>query len=772
MGGFSPGRGDMLLALEGVLGPDKPDDTHQILVLNIATQERMMWDTTLRPCLPHGEILPHGIGWLPTVPAYTFETCTLMVHGVNKTYSDEALLSQLFVAKGYRVVQCTMRMRKGNSQSWALVTLGDHSACLACCEDGHVIAPGVDMKISQVKKEKAESSTGAFADTWTAARKKAAEADANEDSHLFEADQPAEAAKDYPKHHKHHHEARFDVDVEDDEFEDLEQDDLFGNTEGVPAPLLLYAAAENELVVMDMRQFKFAAEDGALSEEQLRMLSLWDPEAIPDLTVRLPNAVNTRSARSGDTVLHGCVRHNWPDRLESWLWGSTEYTPIPNFMGHTALHEAIANHSRLCVTVLFKNMIPSLNDVSSPLVTEALRLLSREMPELSLQVLQMLEERSSAHHDDDNFTDDSVAQEGAVIQTTREFHDKFHAGDEGTGAIVMGCPSRSFEVGQWNNQLPTRHHMATEMEVASKVVAMADFIGNPHNSPFWDLVENSSSDPQVFESKLLQLAVQFKWQKVAPLARWSLMLYICHFTIMCFTLLYDTQSHLELNICAAGSGNIWGDGSVSSQQQQQQLQEPSPIQDEDVVTGATGCAYLHGATDCWIKKTTVLDGLYLALTITNSYMLWVELREVYDSIKEALEEDGTIYQGLKAFCGDVWNFFDVGSIAMVYWAGVAHYSDDPCQVEQVGAMAIILNSISVLQLMRPFTQTGALIQTIIEIIKDIRGFWYICTVILVGFTCAFTVCEPQVPAFTMKDARVGPFYPLIEVVISMIGAFR
>ena len=79
---------------------------------------------------------------------------------------------------------------------------------------------------------------------------------------------------------------------------------------------------------------------------------------------------------------------------------------------------------------------------------------------------------------------------------------------------------------------------------------------------------------------------------------------------------------------------------------------------------------------------------------------------------------------------------------------------------------------SVLQLMRPFTQTGALIQTIIEIIKDIRGFWYICTVILVGFTCAFTVCEPQVPAFTMKDARVGPFYPLIEVVISMIGAFR
>ena len=74
----------MLLALEGVLGPDKPDDTNQILLLDIATQERVAWDTTLRPCLPSGEILPHGIGWLPTVPAYNFELCTLMVEGLNK----------------------------------------------------------------------------------------------------------------------------------------------------------------------------------------------------------------------------------------------------------------------------------------------------------------------------------------------------------------------------------------------------------------------------------------------------------------------------------------------------------------------------------------------------------------------------------------------------------------------------------------------------------------------------------------------------------------
>lgn len=731
----------MLLALEGVLGPDKPDDTHQILLLDIATQERVAWDTTLRPCLPSGEILPHGIGWLPTVPAYNFELCTLMVEGLNKQYADENMLTQLFTQKDMHVVQCSVRAKKGNGMSWALVTLADHNSCDLACEDGCITAPGVGLKISRVKKERAMASQGAFLDTWKIARQKAAVADATEGIHMYD-----------DMHDKHH-------DVEGAEMkEEGDKEEIFGNTErGGSAPLLLYAAADYDLTVMDMRAFKLLAEDGAHSVSQLIKLSRWDPDAIPALTNRLPHAVNIRSAKTGDTVLHSCVRHSWTDQLENWLSGPSDYTPIANFLGHTALREAIMCHNRQCVTILFKKLIPALNNVSSPLVTEAVRLISKEMPELTLQVLQLIELPNSKG--DDSSHDDPASLSVSGIQTVREFHEKFHAGDEPTGAVVVGRPSRSFELGQWNNQLPTRHHLATEMEVLSKVIALADFVGIPERSPFWDMVENSSSDPQVFESKLLQLAVQFKWQKVLPMARRALMLYMIHFTLMCATLLYDTQDHLERNACPATSGDMWA-SSVSGQ-----------VEMGAIPYRSGRCAFQRPAGHCWVDRTTVLDAMYGVLFVTNSYMLLSELREVADSIKDALEENGSVYQGVKAFCADVWNFFDVGSIAMVYWAMAGHYTDNPCLVEQVGAMAIILNSISVLQLMRPFTQTGALIQTIIEIIKDIRGFWYICTVILIGFTCAFTVCEPQNKGFTMTDPRVGPFYPVIEVVISMIGAF-
>lgn len=722
----------MILALEGVLGPDKPDDTHQVLLLDIATQKRLPCDSMIRPCLPPGEILSHGIGWLPTVPAYTFDTCTLMVQGLGKPYLEEHRIAQLFTAKHLNVIQCTVRMKKGSGMAWALVTLANHSSCVHACEAGQIEAPGLGLKITQVQREKAEESTGAFLETWKIARQKAAEAD-----RLFGGNGDSSS----------HHEAYKDLDVEDAATQD--EQDIFGGTEGgKSAPLLLYGAADHHLVVMDMRQFRYSAEDGAHSQAQLNMLSKWDPEAISAVTERLPHLVCTRSVLSGDTVLHTCVRHSMISQLERWLSGQTLYTPIVNFTGQTALHEAITSHNRQCTTVLFKRLMPSLNDVSSPLVTESLRLIAKELPELTLQILQLIE--LPRPNDDDNRV--------PAIQTVREFHDKFYPGDLATGAIVVGRPARSYEVGQWNDQLPLTHFMATEMEVASRVIALADFVGNPQNSPFWDMVENSNSEPQVFESKLLQLAVQFKWEKVRALAQRALGVYVSHFLLMCVALLYDTQGHLE-DACSEPPDNP----------QQSSFSGLGEI--DGASYGAPRCAFHYAAADgtgrCLLHDTTVLDALYSGLFVSNSYMLLNELREVVDVCRD----QQSLSKGLKIFWSDAWNYFDVGSIAMVYWAMAAHYTHKNCVVEQVGAMAIILNSVSVLQLMRPFTKTGALIQTIIEICKDIRGFWYICAVILMGFTCAFTVCEPQNKGFTMADPRVGAFYPVVEVVISMVGAF-
>ena len=86
-------------------------------------------------------------------------------------------------------------------------------------------------------------------------------------------------------------------------------------------------------------------------------------------------------------------------------------------------------------------------------------------------------------------------------------------------------------------------------------------------------------------------------------------------------------------------------------------------------------------------------------------------------------------------------------------------------------MAIILDSISIIQLMRAFNQTGPLIQTIIHIIWDIRGFWLVCGTILLGFTCAFIVVMPNSEAFSLFEPRMGPIFPVITMLQAMVGAF-
>jgi hypothetical protein len=343
--------------------------------------------------------------------------------------------------------------------------------------------------------------------------------------------------------------------------------------------------------------------------------------------------------------------------------------------------------------------------------------------------------------------------DGAVIQMNRTLHDRFHATNEASGARVVGSRVRSFQIGQWNDIFPSSDRFSTEMEIASKVVAMANFIGDPtEKSPFSNLVSHAESDARVFDSKLLQLAVQFKWKTVIHLATRRLYFYVIHFAIMCTTLIIDTQQHTGTETCRGlgqhDSGGSDGDGS-------------------NVVYP---CVF-SSRGDCYLHLRLVLNCLYALLMLTNSYVLYEELQEVRAAIAEELDEGGTFLNGLRKFSSDFWNFFDVGSIIMVYGAAIASFTGNPCAVEQVGAMAIVLNSASVIQLMRPFELTGALIQTIITIVYDIRGFWYICVVILMGFTCALTVCEPHNAALTLHDSRVGPFFPLLTVLESMVGAF-
>ena len=435
VGAFSPGDGELLLCHEGVLGPDKPDDTNQFIVLNLSTKEQMPWSSALRPCLPPGEIPTHSLGWVddPAARQRALERVAIQ---------DSTLRAEASAAAEHLHMNAKLRVKAAVRTSVAASAMSHGAA-------GHV---------------------GKFSG----------------EPHLPQA---------------------------------------LDNTDGESLPLFLYAAAGTEVVVLDMRQFVFAADDGAISTRQMIAMTDRDPPAIRGFSQKFPNAINIRDARTKDTVLHHCVRKKKLEELENWVCPSSGFTPISNALGHTALHEAIQKHDRTSVLLLVKHMVPTLNDVSSPLLTDALGKLAEHMPELVALVMKHLDSSLVQVHTDiiRKFDDSNVSK-----------------------ALVAGSNSREYRPQMWQY---LKELSGTDRALTCKVIGLANFIGPPSSvdeghttftSPFWSLVENRE-DPKIFESKLLQLAVQYKWLTVYRLSLTRLYTYAAYFMLVVSCLVYSTQ---------------------------------------------------------------------------------------------------------------------------------------------------------------------------------------------------------------------------------------
>eukprot|EP01052_Picozoa_sp_SAG31_P063373 SAG31_NODE_22306_length_528_cov_5.195804_1_plen_135_part_01 len=104
-------------------------------------------------------------------------------------------------------------------------------------------------------------------------------------------------------------------------------------------------------------------------------------------------------------------------------------------------------------------------------------------------------------------------------------------------AEVVGWPTASFDVGEAvlfeqesvSNGIPAVWRgilsaTKTKTLVASKVIMLPDMLGDGDSSPFQSIVTHC--DASVFESKLLQLIVQSKWEENVRKQRyWSFFLY-------------------------------------------------------------------------------------------------------------------------------------------------------------------------------------------------------------------------------------------------------
>ena len=100
-------------------------------------------------------------------------------------------------------------------------------------------------------------------------------------------------------------------------------------------------------------------------------------------------------------------------------------------------------------------------------------------------------------------------------------------------------------------------------------------------------------------------------------------------------------------------------------------------------------------------------------------------------------------------------------------------SDGATFVQRAGSLAILLNSFSLLQVLRPFEGPGVLISVTTEIVYQLRFFMLIITVLLIGFSSAFAVAMPDNLAFDDSAGFDGAVLTsgLLTSYLAMLGTF-
>ena len=409
--------------------------------------------------------------------------------------------------------------------------------------------------------------------------------------------------------------------------------------------MLLHAVVGSQFCVVDADTARHAVEDNAWGVEQLIALTESDEgDALSKVLSAAPHCVNIRHPESGDTVLHHYARERQVDAIASWL-SSEEVcvTPIRNVAGHTALQVAILGQEKTIAKLLWRNLTHSLNYVSSPLVTEELQTLAETMPELVLSFLEDIED--------------------AALRTVTTFRTKLYRAEvcgletatlpeggesDGSGSVIPSVWSDLIEGGA-GSRSRHRRRMAEHCLVASKVLMLPHFLGERSRSPFHTIVRRCGSD--VYESKLMSLCVQSKWElNVWPRLRVQLVLYfVC----------------LVLASCAMVASSAQGDEEASS------------------------------------------ASVGMAVHVLQGTMMVSEVLSLCNEGLQLVREGSTIY-----FSGP-WNLVDVSASVSLLAGGVGHFTAHMSSVRTIGALGVTLKWLGFVDYLRCFEKTGSLVRIVL-----------------------------------------------------------
>eukprot|EP01050_Picozoa_sp_SAG11_P001395 SAG11_NODE_60_length_19094_cov_26.549566_10_plen_1057_part_00 len=299
--------------------------------------------------------------------------------------------------------------------------------------------------------------------------------------------------------------------------------------------LALYGAVGPQFVVTDVETARDAADDAAWSTQQLIFISENHPELVKTIATTTPYCVNVRDPETRDTVFHYLARNRQTQVLRTWFDNGAKVTPIENAKGQTALMVALEMEQSDIARLLWSNMTNTLSFISASLILEELRILSRNHPNMVGQYLADIEP--------------VITQTVAMFRTELTRHAEVCGLPTPTlttsdasedSATVSGMQSAVPHV--WADRLPNDR---PKMLVASKVVIVPYLLGDAKSSPFHDIVTNC--DASVFDSSLLELIVQYKWEaSVRSQRQWAFLTYGATFAIGSAAMLSSTARLQEL----------------------------------------------------------------------------------------------------------------------------------------------------------------------------------------------------------------------------------
>ena len=470
--------------------------------------------------------------------------------------------------------------------------------------------------------------------------------------------------------------------------------------------------------------------DGNIGSDQLGWLNSKDhgdvnANCIATLGERFPGLHNRRDGHDmGNTLIHCFARDGNAVALSRWLpdkatqsclravpgdsTGSGSYIAIENKettrppgkyglllndSGESALRIAVETNPTLDVAeYLVRRLDPSISLTGT--LTSDLTAIARSWPREITRFVDIL----------------TFDTEYKLFRAQRKIHRLTRHLED---FAVQGHHSEDGESVKWPIELPNSSDDGIQCECTSEVLALRGFAARPASNcydattspltsaigPRQDAVVKSAAAGQppftalfnslaqsdatagkhlndLLETKLMTTVTEFKWNAYARsrVIRRAMM-YVFHFVLAATTLLLTTFLPLAGRALQVGS-NATATASTNS------------TADPHQYNPYTG---------------TIIAMLHAAMMITNTGAL---SHEVVQFRRQA--------SSLQAHFCNIWNACDAAGIFALYLATIGYATQHATMLQQFGALAVLFNSFSFIQLLRPFALTGPLLGCTIE----------------------------------------------------------